>query len=161
LHKRIDHRPYPASAYDEEWCLKQPLPLWLAVLFLTRALLLPLLMGLGHYVDVNPALLQSLRADWEAAQLLPALIALPVAAAAWRRVASAGAAVRGVWRRGRALLLLATAVDLALNLAALRHPGNGIPLPLLFAALDLYAAGYLTFTRRVRDAFAEFPGAPG
>ena len=41
---------YSPSNYDDEMCLKPPLLLWLAVLFLCRAIMLPVVIGIGHKI---------------------------------------------------------------------------------------------------------------
>jgi len=47
MHKSFDPRRYSLASYDRHLCLKPPLLLWLAALFLSRAISLPLVIGLG------------------------------------------------------------------------------------------------------------------
>jgi len=155
--RRIDTRNYPASAYDDQWCLKPPVLLWIAVLFLDRAALMPLLMGFGHWANVNEDAMRAMRGLWAAEGLLPALMTLPVLWAAFRRVPDAGAPFRWIWTHGRALLLLAVVADAGLNVLAGLRAGDATLALLLCGAFDLYFGLYLLFARRVRDSFADFP----
>ncbi len=41
-------RQYALSAYDDYMCLKPPVLLWVAVLYLSKAITLPLAVGIGH-----------------------------------------------------------------------------------------------------------------
>jgi hypothetical protein len=151
---------YSPSNYDDDMCLKPPLLLWLAVLFLCRAIMLPVVIGIGHVAGVNADAMTQLREFWSADQLVPAVIAIPVLCALCWRSASAPDFLRGVWARGRVFLALSAAVDIALPLISQlwqRQITDQI-VPTLFASgVDVYFLAYILAARRVRDTFSDFP----
>ncbi len=163
MNRARHHQPsdtYPLSYFDEQMCLKPPLLLWVAVLFLSRALTLPVAMAIVHFAGADPAAIAAVRGLWNPLALLPSLIAAPVLYALCRRVPSAHSAVRSVWERGRILLSIAAALDVVLIAIAQLHQGyfnDQTVLSLCAAVVDLYFLVYIAAARRVRDTFAEFP----
>jgi hypothetical protein len=157
-----DPNSYHPSAFDDDLCLRPPLLLWIVVLYLSRAILLPVAIGMGHYAGVNEDAMRLLRAFWGAETLLPALLAVPVLYALLRRSPKASRGVRWVWERGRIFLSAAIAVDLVLGVRELM-PFTNLDdqnlLPLFGAVLDLYFLIYVLAARRVRDTFSDFPPA--
>ena len=157
---------YAASAYDDDMCLKPSLLLWLALLWLSRAITLPIMIGVGHIAGVNADALSLLRDYWSADQLIPAALAFPVFVACCRRVPAASGTIRWIWARGRHLLLLSAGVDMVLPLVIqLRevHLGhwevseqfsNAVT-----TAVGLYFFAYILLARRARDTFLDFPPA--
>jgi hypothetical protein len=150
---------YRPSHFDDEMCLKPPSLLWLAVIYLSRGVLMPIGIGIGHIINVNDKALGSLRSLWSVETLLPALLALPILYALFRRAPSAGRTTRWLWRHGRIFLALSTALDLALSSFQLATSGLGGD-PVIAAgavSVDLYFLAYVLIARRVRDAFSDFP----
>lgn len=121
--------------------------------------MLPMLIGIGHIAGVNADAMTMLRDYWNADQLLAAAFALPVLFACCRRVHTAPRAVRWIWARGRALLVLSAILDIALAAVAPWHheTSDQIVLALSTAAVDLYFLAYLLAARRARDTFLDFP----
>jgi hypothetical protein len=151
---------YAPSNYDDDMCLKPPLLLWLAGLYLSRAIMLPIAIGIGHIAGVDAAAMTLLRGLWSEDQLLPALIAMPVLYAFCRRVPTASKQVRWIWARGRIFLIAAAALDAVLPFVAplWHHAINDqFPVFLFMAGMDLYFLLYVLAARRVRDTFADFP----
>jgi hypothetical protein len=154
---------YPLSSYDDYFSLKPPLLLWLVMLFLCRAVTLPLVMGLAAFAGVN-ADTRSLFAGFFSIQaVIPSLIAAPVLFALLRRSPSASPAVRRIWAYGRMLLAVSAGLGCLLTLldSPLRHGelNEEVELPLLLAAIDLFCLVYVLAARYVRDVFADFPSA--
>jgi hypothetical protein len=151
---------YSPSNYDDEMCLKPPLLLWLAVLFLCRAIMLPVVIGVGHVAGVNADAMTQLRDFWSADQLVPAVIAIPVLCALCWRSGSAPDALRRVWARGRVILALSAAVDIALPIASQlwqRQITDQFVVTLFASGVDVYFLVYILAARRVRDTFLDFP----
>jgi hypothetical protein len=151
---------YGESSYDHHMCLKPPLLLWLAVLYLCRAVTLPAAMGIGTVAGVNADAIALFHGLWSIQTLLPSAIALCVLYALCRRLPNASMPVRWIWANGRILLALSAGTDLVLSLIALIRQGeidDQALMSLLAAAVDAYFLLYILLARRVRDAFAEFP----
>jgi hypothetical protein len=152
--------PYPSSYYDDEMCLKPPLMSWLAVLFLSRGLTLPIAMGIGHYAGVDSRALDAIRAYWSADSLLPALIAVVILYVLCRRSPNSQRWVRWIWARGQILLAASAILDIGLLLNSAVHQGeiiNSSLSSIAAAAVDLYFLVYILAAPRARDSFAEFP----
>lgn len=153
---------YDLSNYDDDMCLKPPLLMWLVVLYLSRAIMLPVAMGMGHVAGVDSAAMTALRGFWSQDQLLPALIAIPVLYALCRRVPTASRQVRWIWARGRIFLAIAAGLDIALPLLAplWHHDIDDQFLASAFVAgIKTCFLLYALMARRVRDTFADFPAA--
>jgi hypothetical protein len=152
---------YLPSDYDSHDCLKPPLLLWIAVLYLSRAITLPLFIGLGHFTGVDSGALAAMRGLWSAEALFPSLFAGMVLCVLVRRVPAATRLERWIWSRGAIFLATSAATDLALSLVSIVHPRHlyDQPPPFIYAAVDVYFLLYVVAARRVRDAFSEFPPA--
>jgi hypothetical protein len=151
---------YALSAYDNHMCLKPPLLLWVAVLFLSKAITLPLAVGIGHVAGVNADALSAMRGLWSAGALLPSFIAAVLLYAFFRRVPSASRQVRWIWARGVVFLTVSAGMDLVLSLISTIRPkeiDDQLLLSSLNAAADAYFLLYILAARRVRDTFSEFP----
>jgi hypothetical protein len=151
---------YSSSQYDGYFCLKPPVLLWVAILFLSRSITLPLIAGLGRFVGVNADALSVMRQLWSIETLAPSLLAGIVLYALIRRVPSASQGVRWIWAHGHLFLAFSAGIDLILSaiaVARLDHFEDGALLSLSSAAFDGYFLLYLLLARRVRDTFAEFP----
>jgi hypothetical protein len=151
--------PYPASQYDDEMCLKAPLPLWLAILYLSRAITLPIAMAIGHVAGVDDRAIAQFRGFWSVYGLLPSLIAAVILVTLLRRTPAAPDWMRWVWARGRGVLAVAAILDMILLMTAdIRQQGFELSLGSIAAALfDGCLLVYILAVRRVRDVFAEFP----
>jgi hypothetical protein len=151
---------YPASQYDDQMCLKPPLLLWVAVLYFSRAITLPLAMAIGHFAGVDGKAIDAFRALWSPEALIPSTIAIVMLYTLCRRVPSASKPVRWIWAHGRIVLCVAAVLDMVLLLIGLLRQTelNDQSIWSIFAAgADLYFLLYILAARRVRDAFAEFP----
>jgi len=145
-------------------CLKPPLLLWVAVLYLSRAITLPVAMAIGHFTGVDSRAISSFRAFWSLDALIPSLIAVVILYALCRRVPTAPRQVRWIWARGQVFLAVAALLDMALIFMALIRQGEiteSSLLPLIAAAVDAYFLMYILAARRVRHAFSEFPMPSG
>ncbi len=154
---------YGPSSYDDYLCLKPPLLLWVAVLYLSRAITLPVAMGIASFAGVNADAIALLRRLWTVESLAPSLIAAVILYALCRRVPTASGLLRWIWARGRVFLVVSAAIDLILSLSSpirLREINDEVLLSVLSAAVDLYFLLYIFAARRVRDTFSEFP-TPG
>jgi hypothetical protein len=160
MRTRYDPNSYPPSSFDDDLCLKPPLLIWVVVLYLSRAILMPVIMGMGQWAGVNQDAMRLLRDFWRVDTLLPALLALPVLYALLRRSPAAPRTVRRIWERGRVLLGASLAVDIAISARDL-IPFTGIDdqtlLPIASIVADVYFLIYVLAARRVRDTFSDFP----
>jgi hypothetical protein len=155
-----DRDRYHPSLYDDDYCLKPPSLLWLALVFLSRGVLLPILAGFGHYAHVNTDAMSLMRGLWRPDSLFPALFAVPVLYSLMRRSPRATRPVRWIWRHGRALLAGAAASDIALALYSLKpynDLGDEALMTLGACVVDAYFLLYVVLARRIRDTFADFP----
>jgi hypothetical protein len=153
-------RSYSPSSYDDDYCLKPPLLLWLAALYLSRGVLLPLLMGMGSMIGTNPDALNLFHQLWSVEALIPSSVAAVVCLALFRRGPSASSVVRWIWAHGRVFLASAAALDLLLSVLPLvrtRELGADTAPALFVGAADLYFLVYVLAARRVRDTFGDFP----
>jgi hypothetical protein len=160
LHHSHRSHPYPASQYDDQMCLKPPLLLWVAVLYLSRAITLPIAMAIGHFAGVDTSAITVFRGIWSVDGLAPSAIAAVILYTLCRRVPSAPQVVRWIWARGRIFLAVSAVLDVVLLTIALIRQGdiNDQSLWAMFAAGgDLYFLVYILAARRVRHVFTEFP----
>jgi hypothetical protein len=158
-HSHPSH-PYPSSHYDDHMCLKPPLLLWVAALYLSRAITLPIAMAIGHFAGVDANAITLFRGFWSVDALIPSLIAAVILYTLCRRVPTAPKLVRWIWAHGQIFLAVSAVMDIALILIALIRQGDindQSLLPLPAAAIDLYFLVYILAARRVRHAFSEFP----
>ena len=153
---------YADSHYDAYFCLKPPLLLWVAVLYLSKALTLPAIAAVGAYAGVNADAISLLKRFWSAEALLPSLIAAVILYTLCRRLPTASKQVRWIWAHGRIFLAFSAGIDLLLSLTPAIRAGemNDQVLWSLFnATIDVYFLAYILTARRVRDTFSEFPPA--
>jgi hypothetical protein len=143
-------------------CLKPPFLLWVAVLYLSRALTLPIAMALGHFAGVDEKAITLFREFWSAEALIPSAIAAVMLYTLVRRVPTASPPVRWIWAHGRIVLAVSAVLDIALLTMALIRQGeiNDQSIwSLVAAGGDLYFLIYILAARRVRHALLEFPPA--
>ena len=156
---------YHLTCYDDNFCLKPPILLWIALVFLSRGVILPLFVGVLSMTGLTA----------DAKGILQGLISLPsvpssiigatVLLAALRRAPKASSVMRWIWRHGLVLLAIAAVGDAVTSLVTapiLRGATSdtaslGVWAPVLAATYDLYFLAYLLTVRRVRDTFAQFP----
>jgi hypothetical protein len=154
-------RRYDPSNYDEHFCLKPPLLLWLALVYLSRAITLPLAVQISSLAGGSADTTALIRGAFSAYSLLPSLIAAVVFVALIRRSPSGSRAARWIWARGRILLATSAILDLGLSFVDPQSGHGGasgaIEARVLTAAFDLYFLVYILAAGRVRDAFAAFP----
>jgi hypothetical protein len=156
---------YSPSSYDAYFCLKPPMLLWIAVLYLSRAIVLPAFFGLGSLAGLDSSIKDLFHGLIYAYTFLPSLIAAMVLFALIRRSPSASPTVRWIWAHGRIFLTVAAALDFMLSVMSsplLRGDINdsGAAMSLLAVVLDLYFLVYVLAARYVRDVFARFPPTP-
>lgn len=155
---RHDYSPH---SYDEFFCLKPPFLLWIAMVFLSRAVSGPLLMSVAYVAGgLQTQTLQLLPGLWSVPQIAPSLLAAAVVLATLRRIPRASKYMRWIWAHGRSLLAASAVIDFVLSLTSL-YPrgllGDQAAVPMITLALDLYFLVYILAARRVRDTFADFP----
>lgn len=159
-------RTYSPSSYDDHFCLKPPALLWLAVLYLSRALLLAVIYVVSSMTlsRTSPQALATLRGTVSIYAFVPSLAAAPVLCALLLRSPCATRLIRWFWSHGRMLLILAAICDCVISVGASGAIGADaadLNAGWLVAALfDIYFLVYVLVTRRVRDAFADFPPPP-
>lgn len=160
MSSRYDPKLYRPSSFDDDMCLKPPTLLWLAVLYLSRAVLLPIGFGIGHVVGLDQGTMAAIRPFWRPEALVPAAVSAPVFYALLRRSPAAPDVARWIWVRGRMFLGASAVLDAGLSFFLLMDSAEltGQPMiPLTCAVIDIYFALYIFLARRVRDTFADFP----
>ena len=154
-------RTYSLSSYDDHFCLKPPALLWLAAVYLSRAMVLIFASDVASVARAGAGVVAMLRSAVSVYALIPSLIAAPVLYALVSRAPSSRKLVRWIWARGRMILIVAAILDCAVSLAASGIAGGetaDLNAGLLLAAVfDVYFLVYIVATRRVRDVFADFP----
>jgi hypothetical protein len=157
---QYDPSSYDPSDFDDEMCLKPPLLLWLAVLYLSRGVVLPLGVGIGHVVGIDSAAMAAVRGFWRTDELIPSLLAVPILYALFRRAPKASRAVRWLWAHGRSFLALSAGIDIALTAYSLfpfEEIGNQAAAAACALVVDAYLLLYVLKAKRVRDSFSDFP----
>jgi hypothetical protein len=155
---------YSDASFDQYLCLKPPLMLWVAILFLSRAVALPFMVGIS---TMNGGSLQDLASATGGLvglnTLLPSLVALTVPYAFLRRSPTGSRLSRWIWAHGRSILAVAAALDLAMSLwePLFRHRAyaDHVEFALLVGLFDVYFFVYILTSRRLRDVFSDFPAA--
>lgn len=154
-------RVYSPSSYDDHFCLRPPALLWVAAVYLSRAIVLLVASDLVSLARVDNNVVTLLRGAVSIYALVPSLVAAPVLFALVSRGPASNSLVRWIWARGRAILTFAAIFDCAVSVAASGIIGGDaadLSAGLLLAAVfDLYFLVYILATRRVRDVFADFP----
>lgn len=151
---------YDESSYDVNLCLKPPLLLWLAMLYLSRAMLLPLVAGITS-MNGSADAASLTRGLFSPYDYVPSALALVVIGAWCRRTPSATRVPRWIWAHGRTLLAASAILDLVLGICAPSRESYGgwqLTMPqTIGAAFDAYFLAYALASKRVRDVFSEFP----
>ncbi|HUN74174.1 MAG TPA: DUF2919 family protein [Steroidobacteraceae bacterium] len=158
-------RRYGLDDYNGDLCLKPPLLLWIAMLYLSRGILLFVLSTTGSMAALSSDAVTLLRGSLSPEMVIPSVMAAAVLCALLRRMPSASKPVRWIWTNGQFLLAAAALADLVLQLLdspLLRGDTYDQPAwPLVAATVDLYFLAYVFASRRVRDVFADFPAPAG
>jgi hypothetical protein len=151
-------RIYPASAYDENLCIKISASLWLAILFLLKpyAVMLLSLANMAKHTELIYILYPN-----DATFALGAMAALPTALLfiAWtKRQPGSGMKIRWIWHHGRTFLIVSAVLNLAISVIPVFWIGRGPELSdVAQAILAVYVILYLFRSERVRDTFRDFP----
>lgn len=160
--KRFTFDKYDLGSYDNNFCLKPPFMLWLVMLYLARALVLPFISGISSMGGAQDAWSVT-RGSFGAEDFVSAAVALIVLWAFFRRTPSALKWWRRLWSYGRSLLAAAALVDLAISLYRFLQNADAdswqSELLLLACTVDVYIVVYLFRSRRIRDVFNDFPAA--
>jgi Protein of unknown function (DUF2919) len=165
---------YHLACYDDNFCLKPPVLLWIALVFLSRGVMLPLLVGVMSMTGLSPDAKGMLQGLMSLPSVPSSIIGAAVLLAALRRAPKASGVMRWIWRHGLVLLAIAAVGDAVTSLATapiVRGTTSDttsltVWAPVLAATYDVYFLAYLLSVRRVRDTFAQFPlpltaGSPG
>jgi hypothetical protein len=151
-------KKYPASAYDDNLCIKISIGLWLTIVFLLRPYVVMLLsfanmsntMELIHLLYVN-----------DTTFALSAVAALPtvVLFITWtKRRPDSGRAIRWIWNHGRAFLAVSIVLNLIIVVISAFWARRGPQFAdAIQAILIVYIILYLYRSERVRDTFQDFP----
>ncbi len=158
MNDKLEKHQYPASAYDENLCIKVNVSLWFAILFLLRAYVVMLLslVNMSNQTELIHLLYAS-----ETTFALGAVAALPalVLFMAWtKRRPGSGRTIRWIWHHGRAFLIVSAVLNLAIVAGSVfwaeRSPQFS---DVTQALLTMYIILYLHRSERVRDTFRDFP----
>ncbi len=151
---------YDLDAYTDEGTLKIPPTLWLVLGYLGRHLLFIVIGGVSTFtgrklssstIDYSPLFSNEML-------LLASLPAIIVIVTAFRRLPSAGAVARKIWRNGRSVLVASVILDLLIVWMTSPRQLHAISaLQVAFVIVDVYVLIYLFRSTRVGDTFADFP----
>jgi len=164
MQKSLEPGRYSLDSYDRHFCLKPPLLLWLSAVFLSRAISIPFVIGIGSLGGGSANVNELVHGLFSLSTLAPSCIAFPVLCALALRSPSSGRAVRWIYSHGHLLLATAAILDGALALSALSlervesadEQAAGV---LVRIVCDAYVCLYVLISKRVRDVFADFPAA--
>ncbi|HWP00060.1 MAG TPA: DUF2919 family protein [Methylococcus sp.] len=151
------YRVYEPWCYDDHLCLKVPFALVVSILYLSRHLILPLVV-FATARKTGTGDLMYLIGEAHAWIFLLASVPAAFLVLAWaRRTPAAGAMVRRIWRSGRWLLVTSALLDLGLRLWLTSDFLRGFTIAAVL--LDGYIMIYLFMSPRARDVFRDFPAA--
>jgi hypothetical protein len=161
--KRFPLQRYDFASYDDNLCLKPPVLLWLVVIYLARAAVIPFLGGVASSNGSADAASLT-RGLFSPLDFAPAVIAVILPIAYLRRVPRASGFWRRLWSYGRWILASSAAADLAISLYRMMQTGMDESWrpqwQFLGCAVDVYIILYLLRSERLRDVFADFPTPP-
>jgi hypothetical protein len=163
MDKSYYFKKYGYACFDKHACLKPSTGLVASVLFLCRAVLLPVFIGLASIKGSSQGMTWVLAGNAHPALTsLFALPALAVLVALVRRSPQAGPWLRRTWAHGRSLLLLSALAQAGIALRDVTAGGLAVDSAAALASIVVLALlialiGYLLLSRRVRDSFLEFP----
>lgn len=143
---------YDPSDYDEDGQMHIGLLLWLVLVYLSRHILLLMLVAVSSLVGLGRGLDMLYSSP---AFLLASLPALMVLIAGMRRGPKAGPWLRWLWSVGRWCLVVSVVIDLVLLIAGLLWGYLELnEYRALWGLCDLYALAYLLRSRRLPVLFS-------
>ena len=158
--KRFILQSYELGSFDSNFCLKPPLMLWVVLLYLARAFVIPFISGvssMGGSGDASAAT----RGYFSVEDFVSSALALIVLVTYFRRTPTASELWRRLWGYGRIILAAAAVVDLGVSAFRFSQVAGSeqwhAQLLLLACCVDAYILVYLFRSRRVRDVFNDFP----
>jgi hypothetical protein len=155
LEKSYDPRKYEYGSYDQFFCLKPPLLLILAIVFLCRGFLMPFIVLIASLKRTAGDTAALVSGSEHAVAMLAAVPAVVVLYAMIRRSPAANRFARWAWKHGRLLLTLSILFDVSVGIVTLHlHESALTPVRLI---LDVYILFYIHTARRVKDTFSDFP----
>ena len=151
--KRFD--PYDAYRYDENFCLRVPLPLSVIMFWSAHHLLMLLGAGLSNSGEVFGSV-ASYGKSWQF--LVSDIPGLLVIFARFNRAPGAGNFVRKIWRHGSVLLV--TSIALA-SLALLHRYRSQLldfeQIGCWMLGINIITMFYLLTAPQIKEIFADFP----
>lgn len=162
MQKSYDAKRYSFADFDQYLCLKPPWLLWVCVVYLSRAVVLPIITSVSALSGSRSDTSGLLHGLFGTGTLISSCIAFLVLCALALRSPSAGRVVRWIFAHGRTLLVVAAALDAGLALTGVSFEralegDERMALVLLGVVFDGYFIAYLLFSKRVRDLFVDFP----
>jgi hypothetical protein len=157
LEKSYDPRKYDYGCYDQYFCLKPPLLLILAIVFLCRGFLMPFIVLLTSVKRAAGDTAALVSGSEHAVSMLAAVPAVLVLYAMIRRVPEANRFARWAWKHARFLLTLSILFDVSLGIVTLHLHEQALTAVRL--ALDLYILIYIHSAKRVKDTLSDFPAS--
>ena len=154
---------YGFAAYDRYMSLRPPLLLWIAVLYLSRAIVLPLVAQLVSCTGSTTDATSMMHDQFTPLVLVPSFFAIVVLWVLLAKSPSRGPLMRRIYARGRTLLALSALCDLVVHVVGPALWGGELPEQtlgtLLVGLFDGYFLVFVLVSRQVRDVFASFPPA--
>lgn len=161
----VETRRYHASSYDQYLCLRPSLLLWVATVYFSRAIVLPLVARMSSLTGASADTTSLLHGAFGLESLAPALPAFLVLTLLLTRSPSRGRVVRWLFARGRELLVLSALFDIGLHsmdfVASGEQSAGRMLGTILVEAFDVYFLVYAVASKRVRDVFSSFPAPLG
>ena len=160
--KSYDLNKYESWFYDDDFCLKPPVLLTAAMVFLCRSFLIMVLVlaasTRGRTTGMETFLPSG---DHPMSIGLTAIPAMLVLCARMRRSPRAGHFMRRIWKHGRLLLGLSAGMEIVTGVLLLyANAGEGHDSDVYRVALlivDAYILLYVLVSKHVRDVFSDFP----
>ena len=160
----LRHAGYEITEFGEDGTLRVPAAVWWVLLLLNRHALaivigsISVVLGRRFGLEVG-ALHQIVSNPFFLLASLPAML---VFAANFKRIPEGSKGARWIWKRGRALLIAAAVLDLALlGWTGWSEAGGTFAIIYwLGAVIDLGVIAFLARSGRVVDVFSDFPRAP-
>jgi len=145
---------YTPVDFDSNLCLKVPFWVGVSIVFLTRHLLLPLVV-FATQRKTGSSDLNYLLGDIGLSQAAASILPLIVLVAWFKRNPGGGTFVRWIWRWGRPILMASAAADFVLRVLVTTSWLKTFAAAQLL--LDVYIVVYLMMSRKARDVFLDFP----
>lgn len=161
--KSYDLNKYNSWFYDDDFCLKPPVLLTAATVYLCRSFLIMLLIVAASVRGRTGGGMETFLpgGDHPMSVGLTAIPAMLVLYARMRRIPRAGNVVRWIWKHGRLLLASSAAMEIAAS-AFLLYTNVGQArdsdmMRMAFLFLDVYILLYVLISKHVKDVFSDFP----